>query len=236
MDKENTYQNKLFSVLGDSISTLDGYSEPNYAAFYEGRKKFETNVFSPEDTWWGQVIAHLEGFFLANNSFSGSMVHKSRYCEIESYGCSDERTSSLHKGEQMPDIIMIFMGINDWGAGTQLTATNEAQTQDIGIFSVAYETMLKKLQKNYPEAKLWCLTLPVGTRKDQEDFVYPYQYRGKHIEEYSEIIRASAKKHNCHLIEMYHPDMPYDSIDGFHPNAEGMKTLAETIIKSLQEV
>ena len=55
MQNQNIYQNKLFSILGDSISTLGGYSEPEDAAFYVSMKKFEADVFLPEDTWWGQV-------------------------------------------------------------------------------------------------------------------------------------------------------------------------------------
>ena len=93
----NKFQNKYFSILSDSISTLGGYTEPEDAAFYDGTVKFDANVFVPEDTWWGQVISYLGGQLLVNNSFSGSTVTRHPKCMIESYGCSDERTSSLSR-------------------------------------------------------------------------------------------------------------------------------------------
>ena len=90
-----SYQNKFFSVLGDSISTLEGRNPPEYSVFYDWDHCCMANVFSIGDTWWGQVIEALGGFFLQNNSFSGSRVSKAHDCEIESYGCSDSRTASL---------------------------------------------------------------------------------------------------------------------------------------------
>ena len=69
MDKG--YKGKRFSVLGDSISTFDGYSEPDYAVFYDITHKLESGVLGPADTWWGRVIEHFGGELLVNNSFSG---------------------------------------------------------------------------------------------------------------------------------------------------------------------
>ena len=101
------YKNKLFSVLGDSVSTLDKYTEPQDAAFYEGVKKFEADVFSPSDTWWGIVADSLGAKILVNNSFSGCCVTKRTGVMIPSFGCCDERTSSLHQENVVPDVIMV---------------------------------------------------------------------------------------------------------------------------------
>ena len=51
----NNYKDKYFSVLGDSISTLDGYTKPEFSSFYDSEKKIEAKVYIPRDTWWGQV-------------------------------------------------------------------------------------------------------------------------------------------------------------------------------------
>lgn len=219
--------------MGDSISTLDGYSVPEYAAFYEGYRKFEADVFFPEDTWWGQVIEHLGGEILVNNSFSGSMVCKTGSCEIESYGCSDERTSGLDKNGVLPDVIMVYMGTNDWGGGIKPEPQSQSENSDISVFSVAYRSMLEKLKKNYPMAELWCFTLSVSICKKREDFVFPYRYKGVHIEEYCRVIRDCAKEYGCRIIDMYECAQPYDTIDCFHPNAEGMKTLSKAVIDQL---
>lgn len=57
----NRYKGKYFSILGDSISTLQGYSEPEYAVFYDTTRKLESGVLTSLDTWWGQVIEQLGG-------------------------------------------------------------------------------------------------------------------------------------------------------------------------------
>ena len=228
----NLYKNKYFSVLGDSISTLEWYSMPEYASYYDTEKKLLSGVFTPKYTWWGQTAEHFGGEILINNSFAGSTVCKRACCEIPSYGCSDERTSSLHRGDIAPNVIMVFMGMNDWGYGIAPTSTQERQKEELSVFSTAYTAMLKKLRKNYPKAELWCFTLPVGKRKDGEEF--PYCYGGRHIEEYCNVIRDCAALFGCRLIDLYRFSAPYSSLDGFHPDADGMKTLAEAIILQIE--
>lgn len=228
------YKNKLFSVLGDSISTLDGYSVPEYAAYYEGMRRFETGVFSIDDTWWGQVIEQVGGSLLVNNSFSGSTVCKKPKHMIESYGCSEERTSSLHKNGQIPHIIMVFMGVNDWGSKTKLLPEKEEEKTDISIFSVAYTTMLERLKGNYPNAEIMCFTLPVDKDgKNDEGCNFPCCYSGYRIEEYCEVIKNCAEKFNCKVIDLYGALSTKDTVDGFHPKAEGMKTIAHTVLSQL---
>lgn len=75
----NTYKGKAFSVLGDSISTLFGYSTPEDAVYYSASRRYETGGCYLRDTWWGRVIEALGGRLLINNSFSGSTV--CRYSE-----------------------------------------------------------------------------------------------------------------------------------------------------------
>lgn len=227
------YKNKRFSILGDSISTLEGYSEPEDAAFYEGYRKFEADVFTPEDTWWGQVISALGGEPLVNNSISGSMVCKHPRCEIPSYGCSDERTSALHRGDRTPDVIFVYMGTNDWGCNLDVKPLHAARENDLSVFSVAYRTMLQKLRKYYPTAEVWCFTLAVSTWKKSGSFVFPYDYNGgQHIEEYCKAIRDVAKEQGCRIIDLYSASEPYDTVDGFHPNKAGMQTLSQNVLNA----
>ena len=219
-------------MLGDSISTLERYSEPEYAAFYTHSNCIETGVFIPSDTWWGQVIESLGGQLLVNDSFSGSTVCQHPQYEIPSYACSRERTSNLDRHGCQPDVIMVFMGINDWGRGTPLQSKTK---KDLSCFSFAYKTMLKHLKENYPAAEIWCLNLPVSTCSMWEDFRFPYRYGGIHIEEYCEAIRVCAKKTGARLIDLYGNGKPYDTVDGFHPTVGGMQTLAQAVLDQLQK-
>lgn len=235
MHSNNIYQSKLFSILGDSISTLGGYSEPEDAAFYAGMKKFEADVFLPEDTWWGQVIHALGGRLLVNQSISGSMVVKHPRCQIPSYGCSPERTAALGRDGQSPDVILVYLGTNDWGAGVQPTPVLSSEQGSTAVFSVAYRRMLEQLRANYPQAEIWCFTLAVSTCSKEENFIFPYYYAGRHIEKYCEVIRACAEDFGCRVIDLYGTAEPYDTIDEFHPNAAGMQTLARAVLAQLED-
>ena len=224
------YNGKLFSILGDSISTLGGFTEPQDAAFYDGDKKYEAGIFAPEDTWWGMVIDALGGKLLVNNSISGSMVSDHPCCLIPSYGCSHERTSALGRDGISPDVIMVLMGTNDWGCGVKLFPENDGESGDPCVFSVAYEMMLSKLRSNYPGAEIWCLTLPVSERKQNETYEFSYRSHGRHIEDFCCVITDMARKYECAVIDLYGEKIDCDTIDGFHPNAEGMRSIATVIL------
>lgn len=229
------YKNKLFSVLGDSVSTLDKYTEPQDAAFYEGVKRFEADVFSPSDTWWGMVADSLGAKILVNNSFSGCCVTKRPGVMIPSFGCCDERTSSLHQENVVPDVIMVFMGINDYGHRAEISASDDERKDDISVFSVAYDQMLEKLKRNYPDAEIWCMTFPTTFRSNSDDFKFPHVLGGNKAADYCNAIVRSAEKYNCKVFDLYRSETAVDTIDGFHPNRIGMNSICEIVLRILSK-
>ena len=230
---QNSYKSKLFSILGDSVSTLEGYTEPYGAEFYDTPNKLKSNIYIPRDTWWGQVISYLGGELLVNNSFSGSVVCKHPKCTIPSYGCSDERTSGLSKNGVSPDVIMVYMGTNDWGRGIRPTPRNKSEVNDLTIFSVAYEKMLENLKRNYPDAEIWCITLCVSDYENRKQMEFPYSIGGYHMERYCQAICQGAKKYNCRVFDIYKDNLQYESIDDFHPSKKGMEAISNAIIKQI---
>lgn len=235
---KNKYFGKQFSILGDSISTLEGYNPGGYKYFYISENIDKSEVHNMEDTWWGKVIDFFGAELLVNNSWSGSRV--TRLPDQDNAfpsGCSDERTSGLNINSVKPDVVLINLGINDWANGVPLVSN---ETRVIGptcdsCFSDAYEIMIDKLQANYPEAELWCCTLNTTYMSSNSSFQFPHSYGGRHIEEYNKIIKFIAAEYDCKVIDLYNYHMPYDSIDGTHPNADGMNTLATMIIRSMAD-
>ena len=219
---------RYFSILGDSISSFSGYSVPEETAFYDAARKLEAEIYSPADTWWGQVIDRLDGELLVNNSFAGSTVIKDARYEIQSYGCSDERAFGLHKGETYPDVILVFMGVNDWGRGVEVVPRDDTQASDSSVFSVAYGMMLRKLRNNYSNARLFCLGLPLSATETA------YRRGGYHIEQYCRAIRERAEREGCGFVDLYHSCTRYSSIDGAHPDREGMRTIADTVLGQIK--
>lgn len=231
----NKFFGKQFSILGDSISTLEGFNPKDYNVFYADDNCVKSGVVEAEDTWWDKVIGFFGGELLVNNSWSGSRVTKLRGNEqLFPSGCSDERTSALHINDVKPDVILVYLGTNDWafgastGKGARVRRNNYSE-----FFDFAYDGMLKKLKKNYPESEIWCCTLCETYISKRPDFQFPHEYAGTHIEEYNQIIRKVVRRRKCKLIDLYSCGTAYDSIDGTHPTSDGMNTIATMIIRSM---
>lgn len=90
---------------------------------------------------------------------------------------------------------------------------------DTYYFKSAYKVMLGKIKSNYPGAEIWCFTLcrPAGDG---------FEYMGG----YSEAIRDCANDFNCKVIELYNQPRRYTTFDGLHPDANGMKVIAEVVL------
>ena len=235
------YYGKQFSILGDSISTLDGYNPAGYNLFYVGDVCDKTGVYEVMDTWWGKVIEELGGELLVNNSWSGSRVTRAPGQDMAfPSGCSKERTYGLHIGNIMPDFIIIYLGINDWASGVPVNMRAFKSAcfhikRSESVFSCAYLKMLKYLKHNYPTAEICCCTLCETAISSNPDFKFPHMYGGTHIEEYNTVIRNVSKQAECRLIELYNNRVPYDTLDGTHPTVSGMSTLATLIMNGMHE-
>ena len=50
----------LVSVLGDSISTYEGYIPANYKLYYDEDRQKINGLISVYDTWWAKVNQYLK--------------------------------------------------------------------------------------------------------------------------------------------------------------------------------
>lgn len=231
---QNPFYKKQFSILGDSISTLDGYNPKGYNLFYIGDSCDRTGVHEMRDTWWGKVIDYFGGELLVNNSWSGSRVTKLQNRDtLFPSGCSDERTGGLHIGEVMPNVIIVYLGTNDWAFGSPVEAERNNYGDNDMLFAVAYRDMLNKVKRNYPHAEVFCCTLNETYMSTKPSFRFPYSHGGIHIEKYNTVIRDAAKRAGCRVIELFDKHIPYDAIDGSHPTAAGMNTLATLMLREI---
>ena len=97
------------------------------------------------------MIDFFEGELLVNNSYSGNHVMRLTGSEVcFPSGCSDERTNALHVNDIMLDVIIIFLGANDWVYGSFFAYADileEEITPYCDSFETAYELMLRKIKK-----------------------------------------------------------------------------------------
>lgn len=224
----------LYAILGDSISTLQGYNPEGFNVYYKEEICNSSGVNADTDTWWGKVIDAHGGSLLVNNAWSGSRVTAMPQGNgLFPSGCSDERTSQLHKGDIMPDVIIVFLGFNDWSNGVDIGSDGTRLLAPIhfNAFDEAYEAMVGKLRTNYPNAELWCCTLPQTYIASKPQFVFPEAFAGIHIEKYNDVIRNLSDEYPIKVIDLYRSGCKYDSMDGIHPTKHGMQQIADTIIE-----
>ena len=219
---------KLVSILGDSISTFEGFNPPGYAVYYDKELQALNGLSSVCDTWWAKVIRALQAHLCMNNSYSGSLVTGDQFPA----GCSDERIDHLCSSGCDPDIILVYLGFNDFGYGVRLE--NRTIREPL-CFSDAYDLMLKKIKQRYPPAVVVCGTLMRTSIKDRDRWTFPEYYYDIPFESYNEVIRKVCGENNGYLADIGTAGARYETLDGAHPTVRGHKTIAEAWIRYLKE-
>lgn len=137
-----------FSVLGDSISTFQGYNPVGYSVYFPEYGE----VAHVEDTWWQRVADDLELTLYANGSSAGATVAgDSTETDNPQCGCNELRTNDLSGPEgACPDRVVIFMGANDMLQAVPLgdnDGTGLVEEGEVKTFSDAYTLMLDKVHE-----------------------------------------------------------------------------------------
>ena len=117
---------RLVSILGDSISTYSGYNPDGYAVFYNQEMQKKNGLRSVYDTWWAKANQAMSALLCVNNSYSSSKVTGLDFPASNSI----KRLKNLQTEKYSPDIILVYMGFNDFGYGVQpLTRPNHLMAQ-----------------------------------------------------------------------------------------------------------
>lgn len=229
-----------FSVMGDSISTYDGYNPNGYIVFFPEYG----DVKDVGDTWWKQVADSLELIMLANDSSSGTTVAgDSGETDNTQCACNELRTGALAgPGDTCPDRIIVYLGTNDMLQAVPLGDNDGTKTVKEGkmtSFSDAYTLMLDKLQIKYPLAEIYCCTLhqlgDYGTETPYVEFVNGI---GLTAEDYGKAIAGIAENRGHTVIDLYNCGITVENLqemtsDGVHPTKAGMDCIAEAVEEAL---
>lgn len=229
------------SILGDSISTYDGWIPEGFNVFYP----FSGELTDVSQTWWKSLVDDTGMELCANNSSSGSTCSgDSLSIDDPMFGCSDGRLSFLVGSQgRLPDVIVIYMGTNDLLMGVPIGDNDGTKLVEEGTvenFSDAYCLMLDKLASYYPTAQIFCCTLaPVGDWGTDQPFVIFENHLGLTAEEYSDQIRVIADSKGATVIDLYHCGITIDNLaemttDGVHLTLVGMERVKEKVLVALQ--
>lgn len=233
---------KSISIMGDSISTYTGYVPEGNEVYYTGSN---CGVSSVSQTWWKRVC-HIGGFTInTNNSWSGSRVTPTTTAGKDAVA----RAELLDNGTD-PDIIIVYMGINDYNTEVALGDYDGKGLipSTTATFSESYANMLRKIMTRYKKAKLYCCTLPSNDKTTNEVVSPDKNEAGVYLLEYNNRIRDIAKAFGATVIDLescgitrYNASVymgDYDSTTGrhTHPNSSGHKRISEKVLKAICEV
>ena len=238
----NNLKGKKISILGDSVSTYTDYSNNikynttigNNSVYYNNYKEDRHPVhmsLTLEDTWWMQVIKELDLQLCVNNSWSGSRIYD--YDESAAY---DKRCENLHNDitNEYPDIILIFMGTNDFSfcnvseLGNSNINYNNIMNEKILTSCNCYAKLLDKITKKYSNSIIYCMTLMPRLKSERQPTLF------------NNDLKNIAKHYNCNIIDLeqygqkIYSDFQYYIEDNrVHPGKYGMDVISEAVIEEL---
>lgn len=239
-ETESAFEGRMLSILGDSISTYDGWIMEGAAIFYP----FYGDLTDVSQTWWMRLLDDTGMELCANDSSSGSTcVGDSLDIGDFRYGCSSYRLSFLTgKQGKMPDIIIVYMGTNDLLKGIPIGDNDGTQLVEEGMvenFSDAYCLILDKLASEYPAAEIYCCTLPpIGDWGITEPFVTFENELGLTFRDYSQQIKMIAENRGVSLLDLSECGIEIDdleelTIDGVHLTPAGMECIEQAMLTGL---
>lgn len=235
---ESVYKGKTLSILGDSISTFAGAIPTGNATYYP-----RGDVSDVSNTWWKKLADALGMTILVNNSWSGSWVTTAN--GEANAGCMT-RCQSLHSGNINPDVIIVWMGINDFNNEAALGTYDgkSAVPSDTTKFREAYAIMLNKILTRYKTSEVWVCTLPQMERN--ADVGFPeINENGVSLKDFNDAIVELADAFGVKILDHNKAGMTYQNMDtytvdwdsstskGLHPNDAGHSLIANNDIRQM---
>lgn len=206
------------SIYGDSVSTFNGYHPEGYAPYYGVDATKSLDVKNVEDTWWYQTITRLNAKLCVNSSYSGTGVAHGGI-----FATDKDRIKTMRNNDLDPDVILIFMGINDCKVG-----------YDLNMFLRKYEEMINSIQDEFKSAHIFLFTLHACTFRTSDS---------SKIEslrlQYNKGIIELAEKYNLPVVDIASELTPDKKVqymaNDLHTNKKGMEAIATMTVKAIRE-
>lgn len=229
----NPFAGKTISIMGDSISTYQGYIPTGNARYYPAQ-----DVDNVNETWWMSLINDFGAKLGVNESWSGSTVHHGQD-ETNGHVQAMAGMTRINKLDDngTPDLILFYGGTNDinrsyvqkgdFDPTQNYTLDTTSTTWD--DFADAYKDAVMRIQHTYPKAKLVCL-LPTFTKT---------AYTQANLNAYCIEMVEICDYFGVEYIDLRKCGINYGNMslymnDGIHPNEKGMQMFKEYIKAQLQ--
>lgn len=234
---------KTISVIGDSISTYTGINTDttanttigNNAVYYDGSK---CGITSADQTWWKQAVDSTGATLLVNNSWSGSKVYDTSASAAYKDRCVQLHSDTGTNKGKNPDIIAVYIGINDFDNNVELGSFEELKdvyNEETKVyvepknFAEAYAIMIHKMTTKYDKADIYVFTLPENERRVDE----------VELGKYNQTIRYIADYFGCKIVDLAgiegYSCQKYCGDDAhLHPNQQGMDVITDLFVRALK--
>lgn len=269
------YQGKKLSIMGDSISTYTGISNSvkynstigSNAVWYPGNN---SNFMDESYTYWGRLINDLGMELCVNNAWSGSRVYGKSDADFKdnillratqldnSNGTNNNEADDIN-----PDVIVIYMGINDLhgdsprdinlykalsAAGADTKAVMEEwMTKTIATADATTSIIAGKTYKNWESA----YALAIRAMKEKypnAEILCMTLVRSNHAKDvptapfdhYNTCIKAIANYFGATIVDQEAGYMLQENCHAYgsdltalHPNQEGHRLMERIILESM---
>ena len=243
------FKGKWISILGDDISSYRGYTMVD--TFDPGDAVYpSSDVTSVDKTWWHLLLTKLGAKLCVNDSWKnrdlcsddpenetntndgmGRLERKEGNIYIELDGTKTEAKEPL-----FPDVVIVFLGNNDYNYGKPALGTIDNDTEKIlgTDFYHSCLNLFRVLCTCYPSAQIYVLD---GVYSNSYGFLMPNN-RGCLQTQYTEAVHEAVKRVGVHLIKTsclgINDCNYYKYLDNnIHPNAKMMEMIANTCYNSM---
>ena len=236
-----SFAGKVVSIMGDSISTFEGWIPVEDGHNLNHRKRYpQSNLF--EDvrlTWWHMLINNLGAKLGVNDSWAGSMVSNTATTNSGDIGpdaCMASITRITNLGSNgTPDLIFFYGGTNDAARSVHIGTFDPSKYQQVDLtssiwstFADAYAVAIMRMQHYYPDAKIIAMT-PTWTTS---------YYTPQRLDEVAKMIKEVCDYYGVAVVDLRKCGINQNNLDktlgdGIHPSALGMEMIEKYVRKQL---
>lgn len=244
--------NKKIAIIGDSISTYEGFMPDGWRVYYAGKVLQATGVDSVSKTWWKLLADLLNVSEVRSYSYSGSMVEGAGFPATS----SEKRIQTIIDDGYKPDVFIIFMGINDYGWGGSLNQAKGgsearsfdspdtfsanygfvAETGALDKFRIAYSCLIENISKLFPDSRIYCSSLVPANIKGSDSSSFAFNLRGFDFDKYNEAIGIACEESGkATYLPIAEYGLTYETYDGTHPTSLGMQQISDLMYSSISD-
>lgn len=232
-------EGKSYSILGDSISTYENYSNNTNINSTIGDNRVYYSASSRlllKNTWWKLLEADTAAELCVNNSWSGSLVSRGDgktyvgRC-VNLHRDTEAAISSGKKTE--PDVIFVYMSTNDYNGNVPLgdPAAPIPEEGDPDLLP-AFRVTLEKIRERYPDAYILVMT-PFSIKGKNDPKAQRLAAMNTALKDLSESMGIDTLDLNLESGITYDSNCRFTHGDGLHPNEEGMRLIASAVERAL---